>query len=215
MKRCIIHWTGGTHKANDVDRSHYHFLIEGDGKVVKGKFEPEANRSPLRAGKYAAHTLGVNTGSIGVSMCCMGGATESPFKPGKWPMTRAQWDRMIITVADLCRKYKIPVTASTVLTHAEVQANLGKPQKQKWDVTRLAFDPSRKGAKVIGDYLRAGVAAAMIPPAPRVTASPVTPVRAVPAPRPMINAPKFVSAPVEPQRRSWWASFMARLKGET
>lgn len=162
MKRIIIHWTAGTYAASETDRSHYHFLIEGDGKVITGKWPVLANVTP-KGSAYAAHTRGANTGAIGVSMCCMGGAVEAPFKAGKWPMTKVQWDRMILTVADLCRKYEIPVTNKTVLTHAEVEKNLGIQQAGKWDITRLAFDPSRKGAAAVGDYLRTGVIAAMVP----------------------------------------------------
>jgi len=205
MKRIICHWTAGTHKASDHDRSYYHFLIEGDGKVITGKWPVLANVNP-KGSAYAAHTRGANTGAIGVSMCCMGGAIESPFNAGKWPMTKVQWDRMILTVADLCRKYQIPVTDKTVLTHAEVEKNLGIKQAGKWDITRLAFDPSRKGAKVIGDYLRAGVAAAMIPPVPK-------PVQPVPAPRPVADSPKLDFTPVEAPRPSLWTIIKAWLKG--
>lgn len=153
MKRIILHWTAGTHIASDEDREHYHFLIQGNGRVVDGKWAVEANESPVK-GRYAAHTLNCNTGSIGVSLCCMGGAKEKPFDAGKWPMTREQWERGIVLIADLCAKYKIPVTPQTVLTHAEVQTNLGKPQRGKWDITRLAFNPTVVGAKAVGDMLR-------------------------------------------------------------
>jgi hypothetical protein len=153
MKRVILHWTAGTHIANDMERERYHYLVQGNGRVVDGKWSPEANLNPVK-GRYAAHTLNANTGSIGVSLCCMGGAKESPFNAGQWPMTIEQWERAIVLIADLCAKYKIPVTPQTVLTHAEVGANLGKPQRGKWDITRLAFDPTVVGAKAVGDKLR-------------------------------------------------------------
>lgn len=153
MKRIILHWTAGTYKANDTDRKAYHILIEGDGSLIKGLASIALNGSPLSAG-YAAHTLNCNSNSIGVSLCCMGNAVESPFNAGAWPMTRVQFDKMIEVVKDLCAKYKIPVTPQTVLSHAEVQATLGITQRNKWDYTRLAFDEKYKGAKVIGDYIR-------------------------------------------------------------
>lgn len=158
MQRVIVHWTAGTHTASETDRGHYHVLIEGTGKPIQGKPSIKLNEAPVKVG-YAAHTLNCNSGSIGVSMCCMGGAVESPFSAGKYPMTRGQWDAMTSAVADLCRRYGIPVTDETVLSHAEVQNNLGIQQRGKWDFTRLAFDPSVVGAKACGDRMRAEVRA--------------------------------------------------------
>lgn len=89
----------------------------------------------------------------------MAGAREQPFEHGKAPMTAVQWEHLVRVVADLCRRYEIPVTPKSVLSHAEVQPNLGIKQRGKWDFTRLAFDPSVKGAKACGDLLRDGVAA--------------------------------------------------------
>lgn len=158
MERIICHWTAGANKASDFDKQHYHILIEDDGKVVKGIPSIAANAKPVKEG-YAAHTLNCNGGSIGVSLCCMGGSTESPFNAGKWPMTKAQWEALSSVLAEICKFYKIPVSDKTVLSHAEVQGNLGIKQRGKWDYTRLAFDPSVKGAHVIGDKLRAEVKA--------------------------------------------------------
>ncbi|CCE94656.1 probable N-acetylmuramoyl-L-alanine amidase Cell wall hydrolase; Autolysin; ORFL3; Flags: Precursor [Sinorhizobium fredii HH103] len=154
MERIICHWTAGTHQASEFDRSHYHMLIEADGKLVRGIPSIKLNEAPAKKG-YAAHTLNCNSGSIGVSLCCMGGSNEAPFDPGKYPMTREQWDALTGVVADLCRRYSIPIKDTTVLSHAEVQNNLGIQQRNKWDFTRLAFDPSVKGAKACGDKLRA------------------------------------------------------------
>ncbi|QPB21760.1 peptidoglycan recognition family protein [Rhizobium sp. 007] len=157
MERVICHWTAGGHNATNFDREHYHILIEADGNVVRGRPSIALNESPAKKG-YAAHTLNCNSGSIGVSLCCMALATEAPFNPGKSPMTKAQWDKLASVVADLCHAYGIPVTPRTVLSHAEVQGNLGIKQRGKWDFTRLAFAPEVKGAKACGDLLRAAVA---------------------------------------------------------
>lgn len=163
MDRIIFHWTAGTHKASSFDKQHYHILIEADGRVVRGAPTIDGNARGNRTGKKASHTLNCNTGSIGVSLCCMGGnnVRESPFVAGKWPLTRTQWEKLALVLADLCRAYDIPVTAKTVLSHAEVQATLGIKQRQKWDISRLAFDPSVKGAKVCGDMMRKAVREAM------------------------------------------------------
>lgn len=169
MSRIICHWTAGSHSASDVDKKHYHIIVEGSGQFVRGNHSIKANEKPIK-GKYAAHTLNCNTGSIGVSMCCMYGAKENPFKSGKYPMTKAQWDAMVDAVARLCIEYDIVVTPKTVLSHAEVQANLGIKQRGKWDFTRLSFDPGPKGAKACGDKLRKEVSAMMdkiiMPPPP-------------------------------------------------
>jgi hypothetical protein len=157
MVRIIVHWTAGGHKATATDRKHYHLLREGDGKLVRGIPSIAANQAPLKKG-YAAHTLNCNSGSIGVSMCCMAGAKERPFDAGKAPMTRVQWDAMVGDVAQLARHYDIPVTRETVLSHAEVQTNLGIKQRGKWDIRRLAFDPDGpQTARACGDLFRAAV----------------------------------------------------------
>jgi hypothetical protein len=153
MERIITHWTAGAHKANSTDMASYHILIEGDGKLIRGSYSIKDN-ADTSDGRYAAHTKNCNTGSIGVSLCCMAGATESPFNAGAYPMTAKQWDVLSTAVAELCNNYSIPVGPSTVLTHAEVQGTLGIAQSGKWDFTRLAFDPTTVGATDCGDKLR-------------------------------------------------------------
>lgn len=180
MERIIVHWTAGGHRANATDRKSYHLLIEGDGKLIRGVHPITANENPT-PGAYAAHTLNCNTRSIGVSMCAMAGAQERPFKPGTAPLTKAQWDAMVRAVADLCRRYSIPVTPKTVLTHAEVQTNLGIQQRGKWDIAILPFDTSFDTAKECGDRLRTEVASALSAPEPVQTPSVPEPAPAPPA----------------------------------
>lgn len=156
MERIINHWTAGTYKPNATDKAHYHILIDGDGNEVPGVHPISANEKAR--GDYAAHTLGCNTGSIGVSCCSMAGSTESPLDFGRYPLNEAQWETLIAVNARLCRQYGIAVTPKTVLTHAEVQANLGIRQRNKWDIAYLKFRPDLKGAKAVGDELRAQVA---------------------------------------------------------
>jgi hypothetical protein len=159
MSKVIVHWTAGTWKASaSSDVPHYHILIEDDGRLVRGSYSIKDNVN-TSDGRYAAHTKNCNTGSIGVSLCCMAGAVENPFNPGKYPMLEKQWDTLTTVVADLCNTYNIKVTNKTVLSHAEVQANLGIAQSGKWDYTRLAFDPETVGAKACGDKLREEVMA--------------------------------------------------------
>jgi hypothetical protein len=158
MKRVIAHWSAGAHKASALDREHYHIIFQGDGTPVRGDHTIDDNVNTADD-DYATHTRACNQGSIGVSLACMAGAIENPFNPGKFAMTRKQWDAMTTGIAELCKRYAIPVTPKTVLSHAEVQGTLGIRQNGKWDFTRLPFDASIKGAKAVGDRMRAEVAA--------------------------------------------------------
>lgn len=159
MKRIHVHWTGGGYSANSTDKNAYHILIEGTGKIVKGNKDIDANAAGSGK-KPASHTLNANTGAIGVSICAMIGSHESPFVPGPCPITQVQWDVMIAVVAQLSMNYNIPVTATTILTHAEVQPNLGIKQRNKWDIVRLIFAPNKVGYKAVGDKMRIEVAIA-------------------------------------------------------
>lgn len=154
MDGIIFHWTGGGYTATNLDRAHYHVLLEGDLDVVRGVPSIADNVPPLNKEKYAAHTLNCNSRKIGVSFCSMLDAVEKPFDAGKYPLLEAQWKKMAHIVAQLCLRYGIAVTDKTVLSHAEVQPNLLIPQRGKWDVARLPFDPTLVGARACGDAFR-------------------------------------------------------------
>lgn len=160
MKRIICHWTAGGYKATSLDRAHYHLLIEDDGNLIRGTHSIADNVSTAD-GVYAAHTARCNTGSIGVSVCCMSGAQASPFQPGPYPMTRKQWETMAKVVAELCQFYQIPVTPQTVLGHGEVETYLGIPQHGKWDPMVLPWAPEMSRTQV-GNHLRALVQKAIM-----------------------------------------------------
>jgi hypothetical protein len=173
MERVICHWTAGAYKAGSADVPHYHIVIEDDGRLVRGSYSIKDNVN-TGDGRYAAHTKNCNSGAIGVSLACMAGAIENPFDAGKYPMTQTQWDTLAGVVSELCQVYSIPITPSTVLSHAEVQGTLGIAQSGKWDYTRLAFDLNVKGAKACGDKLRSAVQSvgASLSVATTATASP-------------------------------------------
>lgn len=157
MQRVIVHWTAGSHKATTFDKSHYHILIEGDGTVVRGTPTIDLNQSPARKG-YAAHTLNCNSGSIGVSLCCMAGAQESPFHAGIAPMTKVQWDKLPHVLAALCERYSITPSPKTLLSHAEVQDNLNIPQRGKWDIRWVPGMPKPVIAQDVGNQFRSATA---------------------------------------------------------
>jgi hypothetical protein len=202
MKRIICHWTAGSHKANDTDLEHYHFVFEGNGTVKQGRYPISANAAPIR-GKYAAHTYRSNTDSIGLSLACMAGAT--PGKHGRYPMTETQFLAMAKKAAELCKQYNIQVGPKTVLWHAEVSKNLGIAQRGKWDATELSFEPNVKGAAACGEYLRRAVRLQMSPPVKPVTAAPSKPVQA------FRTSPLPVTAP--PAKRGFWARLFGWFKG--
>ena len=157
MKGIVFHWSGGSHTASGLDKTHYHLIIEGSGNLVRGR-DIYNNVPPLQIGRYAAHTKGHNSSIIGVSLACMAGAKESPFNAGSAPMTPAQWAALPPVLADLCRFYRISPTRRHVLSHAEVQSTLGIPQKQKWDIAWIPGMAKPGDAHVIGDQVRAAVA---------------------------------------------------------
>lgn len=159
MKRIITHWTVGKYKASDFEREHYHFLVEGDGTVVRGD-KSILDNVKTNDGVYAAHTLHCNQGSIGIAACCMFGTNERPFRPGKFPLTETQYVAMATAVAELCRAYEIPVTPQTVLGHGEVQVNLGILQKGKWDPMVLPWNTELSPTQV-GNYFRSLVTRAL------------------------------------------------------
>lgn len=153
MKRIIWHWTAGPYKATRLDKKHYHRIYEGNGNMVEGDNPISANKRIVRGKPYAAHTYRSNTGSIGLGMAGMVGA-KWPSDVGRSPITEAQFEACMKDAAELCREYGIEVNHKTVLSHAEVERNLGIKQKGKWDFTILPHKPELKGAAEIGDYAR-------------------------------------------------------------
>lgn len=161
MQRIILHWTGGGPRASDTDKQHYHLLIEDDGTLIRGVHPITANEvlTGKSSSQYAAHVARLNTGSIGIGLCGMACARESPLDFGDHPLTATQWKRACTVLAALADRYAIPVDNRHVLTHAEVEPNLGVRQANKWDITVLAFDPTCRGHRAVGDKLREQVLA--------------------------------------------------------
>lgn len=156
MRRIILHWTGGGYNPTALDLTHYHFVIDGNGVGHTGKFAPEANLRPV-AGRYAAHTLRCNTGSIGIAVAAMGGAVERPYNSGPFPIRVVQVSAVARLCAELSKRYGIPVTRETILTHAEVQPTLKIRQRGKWDITVLPGMKAPGDPVAVGDMLRARI----------------------------------------------------------
>jgi len=160
INRLIMHHTGGTYTPNAVDLRAYHGVTDGDGQRHAGRFPVSANAAgaPLRAGTYAAHCLGLNSGSIGEAMACMGGGVWANPRSSRFFPRPAQVDGFLRTVADQCARFGIVVDRRTCLTHAEVQITLGVIQRNKWDYD---YDPRGRNVSrdpiAIGDELRAEI----------------------------------------------------------
>ncbi len=182
MKRIIWHWSAGTHTPSNLDKEHYHFIIAGDGAVHPGKWPVEANTKPVK-GKYAAHTLGCNTGSIGIAVAAMAGAVEQPFDAGKYPITPVQVGALVALSRKLGAQYGIPVTPQTMLSHAEVQPTLGIKQRGKWDIAWIPGMDAPGDPVVVGGKLRAMISDT-----------------AKPAPKKPATAPQAVTPPPAPAK---------------
>lgn len=158
MRRLHWHWTGGGYTASETDLDAYHFVVEGDCDVMIGthRIRDNVNVSGKSPDDYAAHTKNANSGAIALSFAAMGRAKERVTN-GPFPIKEDQFYAGIHASAQLIEFYRIPVTDKTTLSHAEVQANLGIAQNQKWDITVLEFAPTLKTAKAVGDFMRAEV----------------------------------------------------------
>lgn len=144
MKSIVNHWTAGGYKPNACDLTHYHFIIDGDGMVHKGKYHPMDNMY-CGDGKYAAHTGGGNTGRVGVAICCR--------KDINTPPTQKQVEAMCNLNAELCVIYGL-----NPLKQVETHAGFGLRHPNtssagKIDINSLPYIGLR-GIKEVEDYIR-------------------------------------------------------------
>lgn len=158
LHRIHGHWTAGAYGAIKMELRAYNEVIDADGQVYDGQFRPEA-QARYQVGKAASHTLHANSGAIGIAIDAMAGANERPFKPGSHPITEAQIDALAERMAFFCAQYDIPVSPWSVLTHSEVQPNLGIRQRWKWDINWLPGMDEPAAPNVVGDRLREMVSA--------------------------------------------------------
>ncbi|MCM1296023.1 MAG: N-acetylmuramoyl-L-alanine amidase [Muribaculaceae bacterium] len=152
MKKIIIHWTAGANQPNNTDYQHYHYLINSDGLVTKGKYNPEDNEN-CNDGKYAQHCGGGNTGAIGIALCGMAGFNGLASST-KYPLTAVQVERAFKLIAELSKQYNIAINSQTVMTHYEFGLKNPKTTSAgKIDITYLSCYP-RYSKNEIGDLFR-------------------------------------------------------------
>ena len=162
MERLIIHWSAGTHTVSALDRQHYHYIIDGAGAVHRGDHPVSANAGPLVAGRYAAHTLTANTGSIGIALCCASEAQACSGRDtdfGGEPPTVVQIETLAKAVAVLTACLELEINVLTVTTHCEAALfdgygpHSGDPQL-RWDLWYLPDLPLDSALKPGGYVIR-------------------------------------------------------------
>ena len=161
IKRIHWHWTAGAPGINPHESDSYNFVLQWPHGEVVACVPVERQIPPLINGAYAAHTLNANSNAIGISMDCMALAQERPFDKGKYPVTEEQLNALVKLTAQLNKKYNLPVTRETNLSHAEVQQTLKIKQRNKWDITWLPGMDKPGKAIEVGDHIRAMVKALM------------------------------------------------------
>lgn len=156
LKRVIIHWDGGTGIVTEHAKQCYHYMVDKKCNVIKGVCTPEDNIS-CKDGKYAPHTGGGNTGSIGVSILGMFGFTQREKKT-PYPFSKNQFEKFMLLIAQVCKKYQIPITENTVLTHYEFgRKHPDTTSRGKVDIVYLPFKPELCPSEVCS-YIRRKVA---------------------------------------------------------
>ena len=153
MKRIILHWTVGAYTPNEHEKECYHYLIDWEGNIHEGKYKPEDNEN-CSDGRYAAHTGGGNTGSIGVALCGMMGY-KNPQNVGAYPLTSKQVEAGFKLCATLIKKYNLQL--SNVITHYEFgKLHPESASAGKIDITYLPSYPDIKAAEM-GGFIRSKI----------------------------------------------------------
>lgn len=139
-----LHWTAGWYGQCYDD---YHICIDKDGSIYIMCDNSLTDRK--------AHTLGRNTGSVGISLCCCGDAScradatkDYGIDLGSEPPTAQQIESMAEVVAVLADEFNLPLnTDEYVMTHYEAAKRDGYAPGQdsdcRWD---LWFIPDYYGA---------------------------------------------------------------------
>ena len=155
VKRIILHWSAGRYYPSEFERKYYHYLIDCGGNVTNGIYTPQDNDN-CNDGRYAAHTGGGNTGSIGVCLCSMYGF-KSSAEVGDYPITKVQFEAGMKFCAQLCKQYGLEISPSTVMTHYEFgKANPKSTSAGKIDITYIPPYPWVKKDEA-GSFIRSKI----------------------------------------------------------
>ena len=108
--KIIMHWTAGWGDSLFPD---YHVSVTTDGKIYISE-DSFAER--------LEHTWKLNTGTVGVAMCCCVGATTEDL--GEEPPTESQIEVFAQVVAAIADGLWLTINAENVLTHGEAADSL-------------------------------------------------------------------------------------------
>ncbi len=139
-----IHWSA--HDYRSVFPA-YHFCValDDDGEIVV--VNTHDVRENMRCvydapdEPYAAHTRKRNSFALGISVMGMQGSKPNDFGP--YPLTAGLIDAFCVVAAKLAARYRVPVDAEHIMTHAEaalLDGYFGTQPEQRWDIARLQPD---------------------------------------------------------------------------
>ena len=153
--KVIMHWTAGW---GDSLFDDYHVSVTTDGEIYV---------SEDSFAEVLEHTWHLNTGTVGVAMCCCVGATTEDL--GEEPPTDAQIEVFSQVIAAICDGLWLTINDKNVLTHGEAadstelydEVDLYGPRHtcERWDLEYLGtpespvFAPYSYGRRG-GDVLR-------------------------------------------------------------
>jgi hypothetical protein len=158
INRVHWHWMASGYAVSKTSLAHYNDGVDHMGNVYDGGALAQLQAEYSYRNRIGvSHTFMANTGSIGIGIACMAGAScsGSTVDAGKFPITWEGIDGMLKRTAEYCKLYDIKPSPWTTLTHAEVGPNIGIKQRGKWDIRVLPDDLSKLlPAKQAGDILR-------------------------------------------------------------
>lgn len=150
ISHLYLHWTAG-HYGQAFD--DYHINIDRDGQVYQTCAALTSRKS---------HTYRRNTGSIGIALCCAYGAscgTGGKIDFGPEPPTAVQIEKMAQVIALLSMALHLPISFSSVMTHAEAACIDGYgpgsgDSEMRWDLLLLSDQPQTSALRPGGVVLR-------------------------------------------------------------
>ena len=134
----VLHWSAGHYNSTFPD--DYHIEVNGDGEILLSTDD---------LSEVLPHTWKMNTGAIGVSLCCCVDATTEDL--GDEPPTPEHIEIMAQVIAVLCNNLWLTIRPDIVYTHGEIaDSDLYKdrdkygPQHdcERWDLQFLGTEES-------------------------------------------------------------------------
>ena len=119
------HWSAGSYAVTEKVLSHYNDGHDHLGNSYDGgaRAEHQANYN-WRTGVGVSHTKNNNTGVIGQAVIAMGNAEGWPLDVGKYPMTWAGIDAMLMRSIDYHYQFDIPMITDAVLAGERLRARM-------------------------------------------------------------------------------------------